>query len=158
MISPHVPLAFFLACTMLVARTECGCGYLTRGVTSIAHLRGALTEPHIFFDIDETILMPDTPFISGMPGTDAFLQNLGSCEQKLLPHLEKGMEAAYYSAAETLVDPGLPSLIADLRGSGRRVLALTSRAHKGKYGWHNDVVIDALVAAGVRFSPLPSGP
>merc|ERR1712216_66713 len=111
---------------------------------------------YVFFDIDETIVMPHTPFIYGMPESDAFLDALGPCERRLLPELGPRMEAAYFGAPETLVDEDLPQLISDLQRSEKHVWALTARTSAAdNHMWHNDIVIDYLLKTGVLFSPLP---
>lgn len=112
---------------------------------------------HIFFDIDETIVMPDTPFIYGMPKSDAFLSALGPCERRVMSDLAQRMEAAYYAAPLTLVDAGLPSLISELQNAGKQVLALTSRGMGDAYDWHTELVVDFLAAVGIRLSALPPG-
>lgn len=113
-------------------------------------------EKYVFFDIDDTILVADTPFVYGLPGSDAFVRTLDDCVKGELQSLKQMMEESYYAAPQKLVDPRLPALITDLRRSGSLVLGLTSRSMSGaSYSWHNEVVVDALRQFGIRFSPLP---
>merc|ERR1711971_594777 len=99
-------------------------------------------------------VMPRAPFIYGLPGTDAFLTGLETAKCPSFHELTKRMEDAYYNAAETLVDPGLPTFIADLRAQGKSVFALTSRSLNSSLSWHNKVVLDALSRFNVSFSNL----
>ena len=107
----------------------------------------------VFLDLDETLLMPDTPFIFGLPGTDSFIAHLDPCLRAAMPELAARMEASYCAAALQLVDSSFPEIIAEMRKT-MRVMALTSR-RAGEV--QNLQVIDFLAAAGVQLSGLPSG-
>ena len=111
----------------------------------------------VFFDLDECLVMPATPFIDGLPGSDALVRRLTLCSERVLAALREKMEEAYYSAPITLVDDGLPALIDDLRARGVLVHGLTSRGRSQtefSHAWHNHCVVAALESHDVRFSPL----
>eukprot|EP00298_Acanthocystis_sp_HF-20_P000194 c10247_g1_i1.p1 GENE.c10247_g1_i1~~c10247_g1_i1.p1 ORF type:complete len:261 (+),score=92.57 c10247_g1_i1:88-870(+) len=93
----------------------------------VSTLELLVNSEYIFFDIDETLVMPITPFIYGLPKSDAFVSALDSCEMKFIRELSHKMEDAYYLAPLQLVDPELPTFINQLRNSGKKVFALTSR-------------------------------
>ena len=113
---------------------------------------------YIFFDIDECLVMPATPFIDGLPGSDALNRKLDAlCGDDIRRVLRQRMVEAYYRAPLKLVDPGLPALISDVQARGVRIHGLTSRGSQRdqwEYAWHNTQVIDALARHGVRFSTL----
>ncbi|CAE7706057.1 unnamed protein product [Symbiodinium sp. CCMP2592] len=140
------------------ALAAASCGQLIDNVSTSEILQQRLSDlqgGYAFFDIDETILMPRTPFIYGMPKTDAFLKSLGHCEREALVWIGPQMEEAYYAAPLQLVVQGLPSVVRSLRQHGWHVYAATSRSTGDvPWDWHNDVVIEFLQAAGVEFSPL----
>jgi len=73
---------------------------------------------YVFFDLDECIVMPATPFIDGLPGTDALMSKLSLCGDVVLSALRREMEEEYYRAPMMLVDAGLPSLISDCASAG----------------------------------------
>lgn len=102
----------------------------------------------VFLDLDETLLMPDTPFIFGLPGTDSFIEQLDPCLRAAMPELAARMEASYNAAALQLVDSTFPEIIAEMRRN-MRVVALTSR-RAGEV--QNTAIIDFLAAAGVQLS------
>lgn len=130
------------------------CGKLS-AADDIGTLHDALVEDTVFFDIDETLLMPETPFIYGMPSSDSFLNRLGQCERSMLDDLSERMEEQYYTAPIGLVDPGIPSLISGLQKAGKRVFALTSRCPDDpKYERHNHVEVEVLRRSQIHFSPL----
>lgn len=144
---------------VLIAMRRDSCGHAIAEAPKIDALRNLLNQDaamHVFFDLDETLVMPNTPFIYGMHGSDAFTNEMSSCEKEAMNQLGPRMEAAYYSAPLQLVDPGLPALIASLRKGGRSVWALTSRTLGDKYEWHTQKVVEFLVAEGVFFAQLPS--
>jgi len=142
--------AYLAACS---SESDSPCGRLSKA-SNVAELRELLSEQYIFFDVDETLVMPDTPFIYGLPGSDAFLKKLQTAECPSYNNLTKRMEEAYYNARETLVDPDMPALIAGLRSQDKQVFALTSRSLNSSVSWHNDVVLRALDRYGVSFSEL----
>ena len=110
---------------------------------------------YIFFDLDECLVMPAVPFIDGLPGSDALVRRL-LLPEDMLETLRQRMREAYYRAPITLVDAGLPTLIADLRARGVRVHGLTSReAGPPTFAWHNRLVVEALRQHHVHFSSLP---
>ena len=113
----------------------------------------------VFFDLDECVVMPATPFIDGLPGTDALVSRLSFLYgEHVLSPLRRRMVEAYYSAPVILVDAGLPALISHLRARSVRVYGLTSRGaseEQFEYAWHNAHVVNALVEAQVVFSQLP---
>lgn len=112
---------------------------------------------YVFFDVDECLVMPATPFIDGLPGSDALVRKLVLCGETVHAALRRKMIEAYYSAPLTLVDAGLPRLIADLRGRGVSVHGLTSRGSSSShfpFAWHNAQVVEALERHRVCFSPL----
>ena len=61
---------------------------------------------YVFFDVDECLVMPATPFIDGLPGTDALVRKLVLCGETVHAALRRKMIEAYYSAPLTLVDAG----------------------------------------------------
>ena len=140
------------------AEHRCGQMHHASTLAELEEILQSLNTSQIFFDLDETLLMPETPFIYGMPESDAFLARLEPCEQAALQDLRPRMEAAYYASPLRLVDPGLPRLIASLRADGKAVHGLTSRATGPvEYEWHNFVALDFLSAANIRFSDFPRG-
>ena len=111
----------------------------------------------MFFDLDECLVMPATPFIDGLPGSDALVRRLALCSEQVLAALRQKMVEAYYAAPLTLVDDGLPELIEDLRDRGVIVHGLTSRGMSQTefaHAWHNRQVVAALESHSIRFSPL----
>ena len=124
----------------------------------------ASTRPRfIFFDLDECLVMPAAPFIDGLPGSDALVRRL-LLPEEMLEALKQQMREAYYRAPITLVDAGLPTLIADLRARGVIVHGLTSREAgpptfawqaPTEPAWHNRLVVEALRQHHVHFSSLP---
>ena len=134
------------------------CGQLIDDISTVEGLHELLADMHAryaFFDLDETIIIPDTPFIYGMPGPDVFLEALSPCEKSAMSWLGSRMEAAYYAAPLKLVSKLLPSVIRDLQVQGWHVYALTSRGTGNvPYDWHARLVVDFLAAADVKFSPL----
>ena len=120
------------------------------------------TEPsarpaYLFFDLDECMLMPATPFIDGLPGSDALTRKLVLCGDRVLTALRREMTEAYYEAPLKLVDDGFPYLISYLRARHVVVYGLTSRGTKqGPFTWHNEQISSALASHCVRFSELPA--
>jgi hypothetical protein len=114
---------------------------------------------YVFFDLDETVVLPKTPFIDGLPSSDRFTNRLEAlCSGEVLAALRERMEQAYYAAPITLVDESLPEVIASLKQRGVRVYGLTSRGRDPlsyTFAWHNAKVVEALAQNGVEFSPLP---
>ncbi len=50
----------------------------------------------VFFDLDETLVMPQTTFIYGLPRSDAYVSGLDSCMQTAFESkLGQKMEEAY---------------------------------------------------------------
>ena len=113
---------------------------------------------YVFFDIDECLVMPSTPWIDGLPGSDALNRKLDVlCGEKVRKLLRQRMVEAYYTAPLKLVDPGLPALIRDVQARGVSIHGLTSRGNRREqweYAWHNAQVVDAIARHGVRFSRL----
>ena len=71
------------------------------------HFAPAGSRPkYVFFDVDECLVMPATPFIDGLPGTDALVRKLVLCGETVHAALRRKMIEAYYSAPLTLVDAG----------------------------------------------------
>ncbi len=106
----------------------------------------------------ETVVMPDTAFIYGLPGTDSFIKNLDPCLKAFMPKLGPKMEASYYAAPLQLVDPNFPSVVAKMREDKMRVLALTSRrTGVQEKDQENLRVIEFLNTTGVKLSALPGG-
>eukprot|EP00438_Fugacium_kawagutii_P022128 Skav230287 [mRNA] locus=scaffold2934:13073:13834:- [translate_table: standard] len=147
-----IVLTWQMACAMCSALIE------AKSVHELPKLLQKFQVTEVFLDLDETIVMPDTPFIFGMPGSDRFVANLDPCLKAAMPQLLARMEASYYAAPLQLVDPALPEIIAKINDE-MRVLLLTSR-HTGvaaDYEAHNFRVIDFLAAARVEFSRLAVG-
>jgi hypothetical protein len=88
---------------------------------------------YVFFDVDECLVMPATPFIDGLPGSDALVRKLVLCGETVHAALRRKMIEAYYSAPLTLVDAGTtapaprPSTSADSPSSGLRLHAARGR-------------------------------
>ncbi|CAK9064426.1 unnamed protein product [Durusdinium trenchii] len=100
--------------------------------------------------------MPSTPFIFGMPQSDAFLKRLTACEEEAMSSLGSRMEAAYYAAPLQLVDQTLPALVRHLRSEGWAVYGATSRrtGDSVPYDWHSWLLVDFLLEHGLHFTPL----
>uniref|UniRef100_A0A0G4HR78 FCP1 homology domain-containing protein n=1 Tax=Chromera velia CCMP2878 TaxID=1169474 RepID=A0A0G4HR78_9ALVE len=112
---------------------------------------------YFFFDIDETVLLPNTTFVYGLPATDRFLASLGTCEKAALPAVLPLMERAYYSSHEMLIDQDLPNVIRGLQERGHSISGLTSRCTEdAACAWHNEVVFESLDRFGVVFSDVHS--
>eukprot|EP00755_Sulcionema_specki_P021283 Sspe_Gene.73890::Locus_45091_Transcript_1_1_Confidence_1.000_Length_767::g.73890::m.73890 len=109
----------------------------------------------VFFDVDETLVLPESTFIYGLPRSDAFIAGLDECLSAGYSTLSEMMEEAYYRAPLRLVHKDLPRIIAELQARGVRVYGVTSRSATGKYAWHNQVVLDFLEQQGVRFTSAP---
>lgn len=119
---------------------------------------------YVFFDVDETLVISKTPFIYGMPGSDAFVRSMmGDCQKEVEKEqwdvLQEDMEAAYYNADIALVDDELPATLHDLRfpkvGKGKLVFGLTSRPSGGDdFAVHNEKTIAALNKYGIQLSSL----
>ena len=111
----------------------------------------------VFFDLDECLVMPATPFIDGLPGSDALCRRLALCGEEVHNALRRRMEVAYYDAPLSLVDAGLPGVIADLQARGVSIYGLTSRGRRQEqwsYAWHNSRVVGLLAQHTIRFSTL----
>ena len=154
---PTLQLAVLI---ILICQIDANCGDLIHATTAEQLpkllLDRGVTE--VFLDLDETLVMPDTPFIFGMPGSDRFIEELDPCLMAALPKLAARMEASYYAASLQLVDFAFPRIIAEMKRDVR-VVALTSR-HTGAnadYEAHNFQVIDFLAAAGVQLSLTGAG-
>lgn len=155
------PPALHHICIVLTWQMACAtCSALieAKSVQELPKLLRELEVTEVFLDLDETIVMPDTPFIFGMPGSDGFVANLDPCLKAAMSQLIARMEASYYAAPLQLVDTAFPQIIAKINDE-MRVLLLTSR-HTGAaadYEEHNFQVIDFLAAAGVQLSRLAIG-
>ena len=49
---------------------------------------------YVFFDLDECLVMPATPFIDGLPGSDALVRKLVLCGEAVHAALRRKMEEA----------------------------------------------------------------
>ena len=119
-------------------------------------LAGSTPPRYVFFDVDECLVMPEAPFIDGLPGSDALVRKLTLCGEAVMSTLRARMVEAYYSAPIRMVDDDLPDLISHLRFRGVFVYGLTSRGRTLDINWHNHRVVDALLSHRVRFSELPA--
>jgi len=88
----------------------------------------------IFFDVDETLVLPRTaPFIYGTPSTDEFVnkwikgETANSCFSVMKKQLLGLMEKEYNDTPMELVDAGLPALLRKLKAKGHDLYAITSR-------------------------------
>jgi hypothetical protein len=109
----------------------------------------------VFFDVDETLVMPRTPFIYGLPNADEILAGLRShtfMKERCYSTIGKKMEEEYFHAPLELVSPELKSVIQTLKSSGAQVFGLTSRSEVDEYSWHNKVVQNFLQRHGIEFS------
>jgi len=83
----------------------------------------------VFFDIDETLVMPAAPFIYGLPRTDMFVKAFTqTCTGQTWQRISDELGRLYYSSPHFLVSPTLPSMLAKMQAAGVHVVALTSRS------------------------------
>ncbi|CAE7386706.1 unnamed protein product [Symbiodinium natans] len=148
--------ALVLAGVSLAPALASPCGVTLEVAANIMALEAALLEATvIFFDLDETLVMPRTTFIYGLPRTDMFLKQMNPCFSKAFEELDLGrkMEEEYYHAPLALVHSKLPSTIKALHSRGASVYGLTSRSAEDRnYSWHNQIVLDFLFQNGIVFS------
>eukprot|EP00640_Fibrocapsa_japonica_P003720 CAMPEP_0113934994 /NCGR_PEP_ID=MMETSP1339-20121228/2235_1 /TAXON_ID=94617 /ORGANISM="Fibrocapsa japonica" /LENGTH=291 /DNA_ID=CAMNT_0000937005 /DNA_START=120 /DNA_END=995 /DNA_ORIENTATION=- /assembly_acc=CAM_ASM_000762 len=105
---------------------------------------------HIFFDIDETLVMRNTSFVYGFHSTDVLVQELKTLVSKAdYSLIKREMEKQYLDASVSMVDDGLVILIRKLIERGHKVFALTSNAPDSPFLPKS---LEALERAGVSFS------
>lgn len=124
--------------------------YLVRNVT------------HVFIDIDETLVLPKTPFIYGLPKSDAYMSHLSlTCDEETVGKLAGVMEDTYYDSPIQLVDEDFPGFIHNLQimmdKDVVKVFGLTSRGNNEPIDKARNLkLIDALQQHGIQFSRLES--
>lgn len=147
----------WMVLTWQFASAGCG-GLINAAVEQLPAILEQRQVTDLYLDLDETIVLPDTPFIFGMPGTNGFIAHLDPCLSAAAATLTTRMEETYYEAPMQLVDPRLPQIIAEVKHQ-MRVFALTSRHTGAASVWeaHNFQMIEFLAAAGIQFFVLPRG-
>lgn len=103
----------------------------------------------VFFDIDETIVIPAAPFIDGLPRSDAFVQQLKkNCAESAFQRIDREMERLYYESPHILVETASVEFLKGLEVS-KHVVALTARDYVSKY---SRALLDDLSRLGIGFS------
>ena len=108
---------------------------------------------YVFFDIDETLVMPNTTFIYGLPNTDTFLTNIKQHEylSQYYNYITTKMENEYYDSNIIVVNSNLPNLINYLRQHTQGVFGLTSRYFNFE---HNQQLFEGMRKFGINFTRL----
>jgi hypothetical protein len=107
-------------------------------------------ETTIFFDIDETLIIPDTHFIYGNPNTDKWLQNLEqSVDSDSLVKIKNLMEDRYYASPTRLVEEDTLGVFQQLIDRKSKIYGITSRYFDDRT---TDPLICRLKELGFQFS------
>jgi len=85
----------------------------------------------VFFDLDETIIIPKTHFIYGIPRSDNFTSKLKYIySDSMYKNITKQMENIYYSSKVELVENELTlSFLDQLKQNNCTIIGLTSRSY-----------------------------
>jgi len=107
----------------------------------------------IFFDIDETIIIPNTSFIYGINSTDNFVLYLSkTLSPSLFNAYQTLFELSYYTAPVRLVEGQITlQTLSKLLDSGNHVHGLTARDFNGQY---TPILFEHLKNLGVEFSAV----
>lgn len=105
----------------------------------------------VFFDVDETIIIPETQFIYGIPHSDQFIKKLKKdfSPEKVVKILKK-MEEEYYQSEVNFVEEDVLNVLTDLKyKSYCEIFGVTSR---GWYDSHTQKFLKNLSNLKVGFS------
>ena len=121
-----------------------------RDLDSFSSLPHELQKSLIFFDIDETIFMPNTSFIYGFNKTDKFMDYLSTWEnQSLVKNISDIMESDYYNSKVFLIENNITRQTIESLMKNNFVVASTARGMNEEDHWLD--VIPNLHANGVFF-------
>jgi len=113
-------------------------------------------ESYIFFDVDETLIIPKTNFVYGLSKCDEFIDAIKGQfrdNAELLNQILRKMEELYYKSDVVLVEDQLTRDTIDILKNERncKVFGITSRGINEQY---SELVLPHLMNFGIAFSKM----